>query len=216
LFLRKTNRAFRKWSAAAFTIAVVAGVVSGVSVTSYLGSSAASFHQVSAASSHRVATSHQVATLDAAVDCGGSAPVACGRIYGLNGNCVDLAGNNQSNFNGVDLWPCWTGDGAQIWAWGAGADGNPAPGPIFLAENSSFCLGTVDGAQSEGTPVDIYQCNGTNAENWYYDPSTLEIHNAASGLCLDVTNWQDQGVQLQIWDCTGAYNQQFNFLPGVD
>lgn len=208
MFSRIRNRAFGAWVAGALTIAAIAGVVSGVSVSSSLGSSAAS--APSAASSRPIS-----ATLDAAADCGGNAPVACGRIYGLNGNCVDLAGNNQSNFNGVDLWPCWTGDGAQIWFWRYDSNVNPS-GTISLAENTSFCLGTVDGAQSDGTGVDIYQCNGTTAENWYYDPGTKEIHNAASGKCLDVTNGQDQGVQLQIWDCTGDFNQQFNFVPGVD
>jgi glucosylceramidase len=135
----------------------------------------------------------------------------CGRIYGLNGNCVDLAGNGQSDFNGVDLWPCWSGDPAQLWAWRY-TSGEQIQGVIALVENPGLCLGTVGGSQTEGTPVDIYACNGTDAENWSYDSGTKEIINASSGMCLDVTNGQDQGVQLQIWDCVDNYNQQFNFV----
>lgn len=209
MFTGRIHGQLRRWAFGLLAAAALAGGVSGMTAVSHAGSAGRSSHQMSAA------PSRQVAALDAAFSCDGSAAVACGRIYGLNGNCVDLAGNSQSDFNGVDLWPCWSGDTAQYWAWRFNTSAsNQIQGTINLAENAGYCLGTVDGAQADGTGVDIYQCNGTTAENWSYDSGTKEIHNAASGKCLDVTSWQDQGVQLQIWSCSGDYNQQFNFVPG--
>ncbi|WP_084721776.1 RICIN domain-containing protein [Rhodococcus marinonascens] len=48
------------------------------------------------------------------------------------------------------------------------------------------------------------------------NPPGGAIVNAASGKCLDVTDSESaNGTRLQLWDCTGGTNQQWNFPPGA-
>jgi hypothetical protein len=65
---------------------------------------------------------------------------------------------------------------------------------------------------ANGTKIQLYDCNGTNAQKWTVSGGALV--NTGSGKCLDATNWSSaNGNQLQIWSCTGGANQQWT-LPG--
>jgi chitinase len=60
--------------------------------------------------------------------------------------------------------------------------------------------------------VDIYDCNGTGAQV-FIPRSDGTLYNPNSGKCLDDTDWSTTwGVKLQIWDCSGNANQQWQ-LP---
>jgi hypothetical protein len=64
---------------------------------------------------------------------------------------------------------------------------------------------------ANGTKVQLYDCNATNAQKW--TRSGTQLINTGSGRCLDATGPSSaDGTRLQIWDCTGAANQQWN-LP---
>jgi hypothetical protein len=66
---------------------------------------------------------------------------------------------------------------------------------------------------SNGTTVDLYNCNGTGAQVWVAQ-SGGALLNPASGKCLDDTGWSTTpGTQLQIWSCSGNANQSWT-LPG--
>jgi hypothetical protein len=61
---------------------------------------------------------------------------------------------------------------------------------------------------ANGTKVQLYDCNGTNAQAWMVSGSQLV--NVNSGRCLDATGPSSaDGTRLQIWDCTGGANQQW-------
>ena len=67
---------------------------------------------------------------------------------------------------------------------------------------------------ANGTKVQIYQCNGTNAQSWNAVPvggNVYELRPAnAPGSCLDVTGVSTtDGTQLQIWQCGGGANQRW-------
>jgi hypothetical protein len=72
----------------------------------------------------------------------------------------------------------------------------------------------VTGASTaNGAKVQIYDCNGTAAQQWTATGGTLV--NTGSGKCLDATGQSSaNGNQLQIWSCSGAANQKWT-LPGA-
>ena len=63
---------------------------------------------------------------------------------------------------------------------------------------------------ANGTQVQLYDCNGTGAQQWNDRARTAPWSTRASGKCLDATGPSSaNGTRLQIWDCTGAANQQW-------
>ena len=67
---------------------------------------------------------------------------------------------------------------------------------------------------ANGTRVQLYDCNGTNAQKWTVSGRTLV--NTGSGKCLDVTGANSaNGTPLQIWTCAGGTNQQWTLPTGT-
>ena len=65
---------------------------------------------------------------------------------------------------------------------------------------------------ANGTQVQLYDCNGTAAQQWTHQ-SNGELVNAGSGKCLDATGPSSaDGTRLQIWTCADSANQQWT-LP---
>ncbi|GAA4491344.1 RICIN domain-containing protein [Actinoallomurus oryzae] len=82
-----------------------------------------------------------------------------------------------------------------------------------------------DGAGHDPGPIDGCTCDGwhtwTSGVVWSFftrfgggsspPPSTSALVNAAAGRCLDVPNSsQTNGTQVELWDCNGQSNQQWN------
>ncbi|MEU6199593.1 glycoside hydrolase family 19 protein [Streptomyces sp. NPDC047061] len=76
------------------------------------------------------------------------------------------------------------------------------------------CLDVAGAGTADGTPVQLYDCNGTGAQQWTPGAdSTLR----ALGKCLDVTaNSTADGAKVQLWTCTGAANQQWTVTAAHD
>lgn len=127
-------------------------------------------------------------------------PTPTGRITGIGGKCVDVAGANPANGTAVQLYTC-NGTGAQQWT--VGSDGT--------LRSLGKCLDVTGAGTTNGTTVQIYDCNGTGAQRWTASGGTLV--NAGSGKCLDATGQSSaDGTRLQIWTCTGTANQRWT-LP---
>ncbi|KAF8999269.1 ricin B lectin domain-containing protein [Cyathus striatus] len=63
------------------------------------------------------------------------------------------------------------------------------------------CL-DVRGAKLEnGTPVQIYDCNGTPAQNWYINRGSTKIQLANTNFCLDAGSNPGNGIGMKIWQC---------------
>ena len=74
-------------------------------------------------------------------------------------------------------------------------------GTLGVVGITNALAATVNGAK-----IQLYDCNGTNAQKW--TASNGELVNAGSGRCLDATgNSSANGTRLQIWNCGGAANQ---------
>lgn len=121
-----------------------------------------------------------------------------GRISGLAGKCVDVAGANPANGTPVQLYDC-NGTGAQNWTFGS--DGT--------VRALGKCLDVASGGTADGTPVQLYDCNGTAAQRWAVS-AARDIVNPQADKCLDVTGGSSaNGTRLQLWTCTGAAQQKW-------
>ncbi|GAA0681888.1 ricin-type beta-trefoil lectin domain protein [Kitasatospora atroaurantiaca] len=130
---------------------------------------------------------------------GGQGSGATGRITGLAGKCLDVAGANSANGTAVQLYDC-NGTGAQNWT--LGTDGT--------VRALGKCLDVAAAGTADGTKVQLYDCNGTGAQQWSYSASSHDLVNPAAGRCLDVTgNNSANGTPTQIWTCTGGANQKW-------
>ncbi|MEV6900849.1 family 16 glycosylhydrolase [Amycolatopsis sp. NPDC051372] len=131
---------------------------------------------------------------------GGTTPPSgsTGRITGIGGKCVDVAGANSANGTPIQITDC-NGNAAQNWT--VGSDGT--------LRALGKCMDVTSAGTSDGTPVQLYDCNGSGAQQWVVT-SAHDIVNPAANKCLDATgNSSANGTRLQIWTCTGAANQKW-------
>ena len=128
----------------------------------------------------------------------GSDPGTGGRITGLGGKCVDVAGASSANGAAVQLYDC-NGTAAQQWT--VGADGT--------IRALGKCMDVSGGSTADGAVVQLYDCNGTNAQKWRVE-AAKDIVNVGANKCLDASgNSSANGTRLQTWTCTGAANQKW-------
>lgn len=71
------------------------------------------------------------------------------------------------------------------------------------------CLDVASGGTADGTRVQLWDCNGTAAQQWAV-PAARDIVNPQANKCLDATGGSSaNGTRLQIWTCTGAAAQKW-------
>ncbi|MFB7775988.1 glycosyl hydrolase [Streptomyces bauhiniae] len=69
------------------------------------------------------------------------------------------------------------------------------------------CVDVAGGAPANGTAVQLYDCNGGDAQKWTVGTDGTV---RALGKCLDVTGQGTaNGTRLQLWDCNGSGAQQW-------
>ncbi|MFF4501427.1 lectin [Streptomyces sp. NPDC001401] len=76
------------------------------------------------------------------------------------------------------------------------------------------CLDVAGANSADGTAVQLYDCNGTAAQQWTVgSDGTVR----ALGKCLDVTgNSTADGAKVQLWSCSGGANQQWTVTAAHD
>jgi len=69
----------------------------------------------------------------------------------------------------------------------------------------------TSGNSASGTPVQLYSCNGTAAQNWTIEADgTIRIN----GSCMDITGaGTANGTLVELWTCNGGANQQWQLIP---
>ncbi|MFB9662636.1 ricin-type beta-trefoil lectin domain protein [Glycomyces mayteni] len=76
------------------------------------------------------------------------------------------------------------------------------------------CLDVEASGTADGTPVQLYTCNGTNAQKWT-TPGDGTLR--ALGKCLDVKGGGTaDGTVVQLWTCNGTAAQQWAFSSAND
>ncbi len=84
----------------------------------------------------------------------------------------------------------------------------PPPGGNSLINANGPCLDVRASNSANGTPVQIYTCNGTGAQQWTYVEAGSTLH--ALGKCLDIPGGATaNGTKLQLWDCNNTGAQVF-------
>lgn len=86
----------------------------------------------------------------------------------------------------------------------------PPPEPAAAAVRSAAagrCLDVPGGTATEGAALQIFDCNGTAAQQWTASPSG-ELRTLGS-MCLDDPSGGAVGTAVAIWTCHGGANQQW-------
>jgi hypothetical protein len=65
------------------------------------------------------------------------------------------------------------------------------------------CLDVQGGGMANNTPVQLFTCNGTGAQRWFYAASG-QIINPPSGKCLDLHALNDSLVSVVIFTCDSS------------
>jgi beta-glucanase (GH16 family) len=88
---------------------------------------------------------------------------------------------------------------------GTGTQPGGTTGPITGLAGK--CVDVRAAGTANGTPVQLYDCNGTAAQQWTVGTDgTLR----ALGKCMDVTSGGTaDGTKVQLWDCNGTGAQQW-------
>ncbi|WP_078901788.1 ricin-type beta-trefoil lectin domain protein [Actinacidiphila yeochonensis] len=76
------------------------------------------------------------------------------------------------------------------------------------------CLDVAGANTANGTPVQIYGCNGSGAQRWTYTPTDGGTLRALGG-CLDVSNsGTADKTKVQLWQCNGSGAQRWTVGAG--
>ncbi|MEU4096606.1 family 16 glycosylhydrolase [Streptomyces sp. NPDC026673] len=125
-----------------------------------------------------------------------------GRITGLAGKCVDVAGANPANGTPVQLYDC-NGTAAQQWT--AASDGT--------LRALGKCLDVKDFGTADGSQLQLWDCAGSTNQKWVLT-GARDIVNPQANKCVDVAgNNSANGTRLQLWTCTGGGNQKWTLTP---
>jgi hypothetical protein len=89
---------------------------------------------------------------------------------------------------------------------GTGSASAQGPVPSGVAGK---CLDDNNGSTTNGTKVQLWDCNNTGAQIWWWGNGTLRL-GGPNGRCVDVTgNGTGNGTLVELWDCNGGNNQQW-------
>ncbi|WP_173066753.1 non-reducing end alpha-L-arabinofuranosidase family hydrolase [Phytohabitans houttuyneae] len=90
------------------------------------------------------------------------------------------------------------------------ASPNPPSGSgAITGVQSNRCIDVPNATQTNGTRVQLYDCNGQTNQTWSYTSNRqLRVYG---GKCLDANGAATaNGTAIIIWDCNGGTNQQWN------
>jgi chitinase len=98
----------------------------------------------------------------------------------------------------------------EVYGGGGGTPPPPPPtgsGAIVSHEGSNLCVDDASASTANSNPIDIYTCNGTNAQDWTVNSNgTLTV----LGKCMDVVGaGTANGTLIDLYDCNGTGAQQW-------
>ncbi|MEU7027115.1 ricin-type beta-trefoil lectin domain protein [Streptomyces sp. NPDC046275] len=121
---------------------------------------------------------------------------------------------------GQMLGHSWVADHLTRWQdyWSPGGLGwiGNADATIELHAAKGKCLDVQGGGKNNGTPVQVYTCNGSAAQKWRLESGTggLQLINVNSFKCLDVNgNNAANGTKIQIVTCNTTPAQTWDYTP---
>jgi len=89
---------------------------------------------------------------------------------------------------------------------GGGGGGTPTAVSLISSLNNK-CIDVPSSNFVDGARLQMWPCNGTNAQKWTFTGGTLASQN---GKCMDVSGGSTaNGAAVQLWTCNGTGAQQF-------
>ncbi|WP_242589624.1 M57 family metalloprotease [Corallococcus macrosporus] len=86
---------------------------------------------------------------------------------------------------------------------------------LVSALASNRCLDVKDGNAAQGTVTQLWECNGTAAQQWSLTAQGELRSSLAPNLCLDVAGGNPaQGTAVQIYGCNGTAAQRWTVVGG--
>ena len=142
---------------------------------------------------HRLAFQMQGSTLTASID-GRTVGSATDTTF-TNGQAgLGVTGYQTDEFDNFALTP-GTGSGVHL-------------GPI-TSGIAGKCVDDNNGSTADGTHVQLWDCNNTAAQTWYWANGQVQL-GGPGGKCLDVTGaGTSNGTLVELWECNGGTNQQW-------
>ncbi|QGN49624.1 DUF1080 domain-containing protein [Micromonospora sp. WMMC415] len=93
---------------------------------------------------------------------------------------------------------------ARIYEFEVYGPGGAGGGTGTITGTGGKCLDVSNSATADGTKIQLWTCNGTNAQKWTRVGETYQ----ALGKCLDVANGgTTNGTRVQLWTCNGTGSQ---------
>ncbi|KAJ3552595.1 hypothetical protein NM688_g4074 [Phlebia brevispora] len=138
------------------------------------------------------------------------------------GLCLDLTNGNLTDGNILQTWDCTANDINQIWFTTAGITPPPpppeppTPAQIHPNGNTAKCLDVAGGVFADGTAVQIYDCNGTPAQNWDFVRGSTAVQLSGTNFCIDAGSSPANGVGMKIWDCYSGLAAQSWYYTDSD
>jgi chitinase len=123
---------------------------------------------------------------------------ACSSNGTLSDTC---SGTPQSAYQFLRTFGAITGGGT-----GGGGGGGTGAKTGAITGYGGKCVDVAAASSANGTAVQLYDCNGTGAQQWTVTGGTLQ----ALGKCMDVSSaGTANGTQIQLYDCNGTGAQQW-------
>lgn len=87
----------------------------------------------------------------------------------------------------------------------------------LVDQRAGKCLDVAGAYTWNGTNIQLYQCNDSDAQQWLYDKATGELKSKLNwGKCLDINGGNiSEGTNLQLWDCNGSNAQKYDFVDNT-
>ncbi|KIJ30441.1 carbohydrate-binding module family 13 protein [Sphaerobolus stellatus SS14] len=87
---------------------------------------------------------------------------------------------------------------------------NLIPKNIHPMGNPNKCVDVQGDVRANGTPVQVFDCNGSEAQKWFVDPDGTHENVILSGgsFCLDAGSTPGNFVPMKIWQCFNTLPQQ--------
>jgi hypothetical protein len=90
---------------------------------------------------------------------------------------------------------------------GGGTTNPPSTAVSVISNLNSKCIDVPSSNFVDGARLQMWTCNGTNAQKWTFTNGTLL---SPSGKCADVANGSTaNAAAIQLWTCNGTAAQQF-------
>ncbi|MET9076997.1 RICIN domain-containing protein [Streptomyces sp. NPDC004232] len=138
------------------------------------------------------------------------------QILDANKSAVDALAKGAKALSSM-LGNSWVADHLTRWQdyWSPGGVGWIGDSSLVMRVEAAKgkCLDVQGSGTANGTPVQIYTCNNSAAQEWKfwgaYDGG-YALYNTNARKCLDVKSGNDaNGTKIQLWTCNGSPAQQW-------